>query len=166
VTADEMSAIYTGRMAKKGGPGRSIYDELMATPAHGRCPLCGHRQVSTLDHHLPKAHYPALAVAPVNLVPSCMDCNKAKTNTFPLASEDETLHPYFDDIEDDPWLRADVIHTAPAALRFYVDPPAEWDDTITARVRLHFKIIGLGALYAAQAAEEMLNIRHYLSQAL
>jgi hypothetical protein len=123
VTKDEMSAIYTGRMAKKGAPGRIIYDELMATPAHGRCPLCGHRQVSTLDHHLPKARYPALAVAPLNLVPSCMDCNKAKTNTFPLASEDETLHPYFDDIEDDPWLSADVIQTAPAALRFYVAPP-------------------------------------------
>jgi hypothetical protein len=70
VTREDMEAVYIQRMAKKGSPGRDIYDELISAPAQGRCPLCGHRLVTTLDHHLPKAHYPALAVAPLNLVPS------------------------------------------------------------------------------------------------
>lgn len=50
VEAKEMEAVYTGRMAKIGAPGRLIYDELMAAPVNDRCPLCGQRTVSTLDH--------------------------------------------------------------------------------------------------------------------
>jgi hypothetical protein len=38
VTPAEMSEVYTYRLAKKGAAGRAIYDELMAIPAHGRCP--------------------------------------------------------------------------------------------------------------------------------
>ncbi|MTI11656.1 hypothetical protein [Sansalvadorimonas verongulae] len=69
VTSDEMKSVYTQRMVKKTSPGREYYDLLMAIPAHGRCPLCGQRIVTTLDHHLPKAHYPALVVSPLNLIP-------------------------------------------------------------------------------------------------
>lgn len=163
VTGEEMSKIYTQRMAKAGAPGRDIYDELLAAPAYGRCPLCGHRLVSTLDHHLPKAHYPALSVTPLNLVPSCADCNKAKIDCVPLTGADETLHPYFDDIEDDPWLYATVVKGAPAAVKFFVEPPDEWDHILASRVRRHFRILGLSALYASQASEELLSIRHYLS---
>ena len=36
VSTDEMSNVYTQRMAKKGSPGRPIYDKLLAAPAHGR----------------------------------------------------------------------------------------------------------------------------------
>jgi hypothetical protein len=162
VTTAEMSDVYTLRMAKKGSPGRPIYDELLSAPAHGRCPLCGQRTVSTLDHHLPKAYYPALAVAPINLVPACMDCNKAKIDSMPHAREEETIHPYFDDVEDDLWLHAVVVETLPPALRFYVDPPNHWDGTKIARVRHHFKVLNLSRLYASQGAEELLNIRHYL----
>ena len=82
VTADEMSNLYDFRMAKKHGPGRQIYDRLISVPAYGRCPLCGQGKVWTLDHHLPKKQYPGFAVTPANLVPSCMDCNKAKLQLF------------------------------------------------------------------------------------
>src|SRR6185312_1263127 len=54
VSRDEMSQLYSGQMARKGRPGRAIYDEIMSAPPQGRCPLCGQRIVSTLDHHLPK----------------------------------------------------------------------------------------------------------------
>jgi hypothetical protein len=66
VTTAEMEAVYTDRMAKQNTPGRPIYDDIFAA-AKGRCPLCAHRAVTTLDHHLPKTHYPALAVAPLDL---------------------------------------------------------------------------------------------------
>lgn len=39
VSRDEMSAVYTGRMAAKGAPGRAVYDRLMAALPLGRCPL-------------------------------------------------------------------------------------------------------------------------------
>src|SRR5262245_46510032 len=63
VTTQEMEDVYTLRMARMGRPGRRIYDAIFTSSPQGRCPLCMQRQVSTLDHHLPKAHYPALAVA-------------------------------------------------------------------------------------------------------
>lgn len=151
-------------MAKKGSPGRDIYDELISAPAQGRCPLCGHRLVTTLDHHLPKVHYPALAVAPLNLVPSCGDCNKAKLASIPRNAEDVSLHPYFDDIDDERWLRADVDETRPAALAFRVEAPGAWGDLLRIRVLNHFRAFGVPELYATQAAEELLNIRHQLAE--
>ena len=158
VTKDEMEAVYTQRMAKKGSPGRDIYDALISAPAQRRCPLCGQRSVTTLDHHLPKAHYPALAVAPLNLVPSCSDCNEAKLDTIPRNASDVSLHPYFDDIDDERWLRADVIETRPAALVFRVEASSMWSDLLQLRVRNHFRTFRLEELYATQAAEELLNI--------
>lgn len=161
VTKTGMIRLYDWRFARKGSAGRPIYDAIFA--AAPRCPLCGHGTVSTLDHHLPKAHYPALAVAPANLVPACADCNKNKIDAVPLVSEDETLHPYFDDVEDDPWLVAEVLVVAPAALRFAVDPPEHWSPVLAARVRRHFRMLNLPYLYGAQAATEISNIRRYLT---
>lgn len=162
VTRAEMEAVYTNRMAKKGAPGRDAYDTLFTSAPQGKCPLCGHRTVSTLDHHLPKAHYPALAVAPLNLVPACADCNKAKLASLPATASEETLHPYFDDITGDRWLYAEVVEEDPAALRFFVDAPAHWGAVLAARVDLHFRTLGLAKLYASEAADELLNIRHQL----
>jgi 5-methylcytosine-specific restriction endonuclease McrA len=166
VTGAELSKVYTNRLAKVRSRGRVVYDELMTAPANARCPLCGHRQVSTLDHHLPKSRYPALAVAPLNLIPTCMDCNKAKLERFPHSSAEETLHPYFDDVEDDEWLRASVIQGDPAAIIFYPEPPAAWGNVMAARVIRHFGVFGLARLYGAQAAVELLNIRFHLEKLL
>jgi hypothetical protein len=163
VSRAEMEAVYVQRMAKKGAPGRAIYEELISAPAHGRCPICAQRSVTTLDHHLPKAHYPALAVAPVNLVPSCSDCNKAKLAGSPRTAVDVTLHPYFDDVDANCWLFAEVVETRPAALRFFVDAPVELGDLLAERLKNHFGTFDLARLYAAEAAEELLNVRYQLN---
>ena len=162
VMTSEMEAVYTQRMVPKTAPGRVVYDTLMSLAPAGKCPLCAQRDASTLDHHLPKAHYPVLAVTPLNLVPSCKDCNKAKLANLPTNANEETLHPYFDDIDGDRWLFASVQTTAPASLTFFVEPPDHWDAVLAARMHLHFKTLGLDALYAAQGADELLNIRHQL----
>lgn len=163
VTKKELSDVYTLRMAKQDAPGRAIYDKLLAAPAYGRCPLCGQGKISTLDHHLPKDQFPLLAVVPVNLVPACGDCNKVKTNAIPNTEGEQTLHPYFDDVEEDTWLYAEVVEGSPAALRFFVTAPACWDEIKSERVRYHFKVFKLAALYASYAAEELQNIRDYLT---
>jgi hypothetical protein len=162
VTTAEMEAVYTQRMAKKLAPGRDAYDELFNSAPNGKCPLCGHRIVSTLDHHLPKAHYPVLSVVPLNLVPACGDCNKSKLALLPTTANDETIHPYFDDIENDRWLYAEVLASKPAALKFRVQAPPHWGLVLGDRVALHFKTLGLGSLYSAESADELLNIRGQL----
>jgi hypothetical protein len=161
VNTEEMQAVYTQRMAKQNAPGRRIYDDIFAA-VKGRCPLCAHRTVTTLDHHLPKAFYPALAVTPLNLVPSCSDCNKTKLATVPHTPEDVSIHPYFDEVDTERWLYADVVKVEPAAIRFRVGAPAEWDALLIKRVRRHFRELKLSALYGTEAAEELVNIRHQL----
>jgi len=160
VTKDEMESLYKGRMVK--GQGRVIYDKLMMLPANGICPLCGHRTVSTLDHHLPKAMFPSLAVTPINLVPACGDCNKAKLEERPATPQEQTFHPYFDDFGRDRWLHADVVQDSPPTVRFFVQPPANWPPLWGARAQHHFATLKLGVLYASQAGQELANIRHHL----
>ncbi|WP_417538683.1 HNH endonuclease [Marinobacter sp.] len=160
VTVDEMKAVYTDRMAKKLAPGRIYYDRLMSLPEHARCPLCSQRVVSTLDHHLPKAHFPSLAVSPFNLIPACQDCNKTKSEGIPTCSAEETLHPYYDDVESFVWIRARLIETVPVAIEFYVDPPDDCDPILAERLKNHFKSFGLAALYASHAAEELASVEY------
>lgn len=162
VTTDEMEKVYNDRMAKKKSPGREIYDEIKSLAPYGKCPLCAHRSVSTLDHYLPKAHYPVLAVTPLNLVPSCSDCNKSKLTDYPTIADEQTLHPYFDDIGGDHWLVAEVQSSIPAAVVFSLVAPPNWSDTLKKRVNQHFNAFGLATLYSAQAADELLNIRYQL----
>ena len=157
---DELIKVYTDRMAKQGAPGRPVYDALKH--AASRCPLCGHRDVTTLDHYLPKTVFPLLCVTPANLVPACSECNKAKLASTSATAGDQTLHPYFDDVDQDPWLKADVVQGAPAAVVFFVEPPRHWTSVLAARVRHHFAAFGLAGLYGVQAAAELREIAYEL----
>jgi 5-methylcytosine-specific restriction endonuclease McrA len=163
VSTAEMESIYTQRMAKKKAPGRDVYDKLFTSAPNGKCALCGQRTVSTLDHHLPKSQYPILSVAPLNLVPACGDCNKAKLAKLPLNSSEESIHPYFDNIEDERWLFAKVIPGSPAAVLFYVKQPDAWGDVLFSRVESHFDSLNLNTLYSSESADEIINIRHQLN---
>ena len=164
VTTAEMVKVYDQRMVPEKSPGRDIYNSIFALAKHGRCPFCGHRAVMTLDHVLAKTRYPTFAVTPNNLVPCCTDCNKAKSNALCAAPADQYLHPYYDAIEDDLWLRGEVIETTPAVVQFYVEPNENWTDLTTERVQNHFKKLGLAKLYRSQAADELNNIQYQVAQ--
>lgn len=159
VSPEEMVRVYDGRMAAQGSPGRTIYDAIKLASPNGLCPLCGQRVVATLDHYLPKSRYAALAVNPANLIPACSDCNKAKSDAM-----DDTLHPYYDNIEHDLWLRAELNETRPASVRFFVDPPASWTSAFAGRVERHFRTFGLNSLYAVHAAYEISGLQGRLSR--
>lgn len=162
VSKQEMSNLYDRKMATKGSPARSIYDKLKLLPQDDRCPFCFQRNVSTLDHILPKAWYPALAVCTLNLVGACMECNKAKLASAPSNVDEVVLHPYFDDVTLTQWLRAKVVPTAPCAVLFFIDKPPDWDQTTYLRATRQFKMLGLGLLYSIEAARELSNIRYNL----
>lgn len=86
LTKKQLLKVYSARMAKPGSVGRPIYNKLMVVPQK-RCSLCAQRDVSTLDHYLPESHHSLLVVVPVNLVPSCKDCNFNKLNVNPTTRE-------------------------------------------------------------------------------
>lgn len=61
------------------------------------CPTCGGMGTSSVDHYLPKAAYPNLALFSWNLVPAC-DCNYKRTATVKGINLNQIpIHPYFDD---------------------------------------------------------------------
>lgn len=162
VSKSDIEKIYTQRMVPEDSLGRHFYEMLLQSSPHNKCPLCGVGFVTTLDHHLPKTDYPALAVTPVNLIPACSYCNKEKLQDIPTCAEEQTLHPYYDNFEGESWLCAEVMQTNPAALRYYAAPPATWDSIKCARVRHHLIVFKLGELFGSNAGSEIVNIRHGL----
>lgn len=155
VTAEEMKKVYTDRMVGATAPGRYIYDKWRGSAPNNICPLCAQRTTDTLDHHLPKGHYPIYSVVPVNIFPVCSSCNKIKLDAVSDAPETDHIHPYFDNVEDELWLKAEVIEIKPASLRFYTVKPDNWDDIKYARIENHFKLFELEKLYASHSGEEL-----------
>lgn len=160
VTRDEMDRVYNNTFVKSVKT-RSMYDKIKKACENDICPLCGQRTVFQLDHYLPISGFPVYGVTAINLVPACSDCNKLKLAHIPTTPGEQTLHPYFDDIEQERWLYATVL---PAALTFSVVPPPTWDALKAERVATHFRTFGLGVLYATHAAVEINNMRHSLTK--
>lgn len=69
-----------------------------------RCCYCNNHKIEVVDHFLPESKYIFLAVNPVNLVPSCEECNDNKHAYSPDSSKPVLVHPYFDNIDDISWL--------------------------------------------------------------
>lgn len=164
VSVDDMKRLYSGQFVPRTKSARGIYDHIMAAPKFSLCPLCGQRTVSTLDHYLAKTKHPALAITPANLVPACADCNKTKLASQPNSAIEQSLHPYFDDVDGAKWLWAEVIEESPPAVRFYAEPPLEFGEVLSMRVKRHFVDFKLGSLYSSQAGAEIVSIANMLQK--
>ena len=164
LTRDEMVSLYDDRLSKMGHPAREIYDSLRAAAKFNICPLCGQRQVASLDHYLPKSSHPLFAITPINLVPCCSDCNKAKLAEVAQDAASQTFHPYFDDFDDGIWLVARVVEENPPAVLFSVASPVDWDDIKRKRAKHHFSLLGLAELYGSNAAQELAQISGSLKE--
>jgi hypothetical protein len=164
VTKDEMMKLYDNKFVKEGQPGRLYYNEIINLAPLNLCPYCLQRTVTTLDHYLPKSLYPAFAITPINLVPSCKDCNTAKLVESPICKNEESLHPYFDDVNNKQWLFAKIVRTNPVSFEFYVNSPEEWGDILKTKINNHFKNFSLGELYGIHAASELMNVQPTLQE--
>lgn len=163
VSINEMKNVYTEKFVPESSPGRILYNKLLLAPTHGRCPFCCVGLADSLDHHLPKANYPYLAVVPINLVPMCSICNKIKTASAPTTPEEHPLHPYFDHISSESWLDAELLTaTSPVSVKFYVNPPDGWTAVLKSRVKNHFKSLHLNRIFSSNSANEMAGIKNIL----
>ncbi|WP_143959488.1 HNH endonuclease [Litoribacter populi] len=161
---DELKKLYTNRLVNKQNKGRKYYDSIFVSAPNGKCPLCSQRIVRALDHYLPKSKYPIYSITPINLVPACTDCNKDKLVEVPTKGEEETLHPYFDDVEGGSWLKMEILHCKPFVIEYFVSPPNDWDELLKKRIKFHFKVYNLNELYSIHAQEEFENIRNQLTE--
>jgi len=162
---DAMKKLYRDTFVKSVRT-RAMYDRIKSAPQHSICPLCSQRTVSTLDHYLAQANHSAFTLVPANLVPACAECNKDKLDREADAAGDQSFHPYFENCDDFRWLRATVEHGAPACVSFSVEVSPAWSPDKAGRVRVHFKTLKLGSLYASHAAVEITNIRLMLRRLL
>jgi 5-methylcytosine-specific restriction endonuclease McrA len=163
VTRHELEALYSQQMSASNGAARSIYSALRNASPNGKCPLCGIGTVTVLDHHLPKARYPNLAVCPSNLVPACDFCNNAKRARFPTCAEEQTIHPYYDDYTQQQWIFAQLDVAGPPVLIFYVNAPADWPQVAKLRAKRHFDVVKLGVSYTSNANDDLIPLRDHLT---
>lgn len=161
VTKSQLKGLYTFQMVPAGKPARQYYDQIMMQAPLRICPFCGFGQVDTLDHYLPKAKFPLLSIHPNNLVPSCTPCNKGKNAGIATSKNEQCLHPYFDlgHFINEQWLFAEVIHTRPARIRYFVQAPNHWPEADKARVNCHFNDFKLASRFNIQAGDEISSLR-------
>lgn len=76
-----------------------------------------------------------------------------------MSPEEQTLHPYFDNVENERWLTAMVNQTAPATFTYGVTQPTTWNDLLTARTNHHLTKFRLRTLFARNAGNELTGIR-------
>ena len=166
VTKKELKDVYSTHMVGRTKPARNIYDKLLSQAPLGRCPFCGMGYASTLDHYLPKSQYPELSVMPLNLVPSCKDCNTGKSTAVASTEEAQILHPYFDHgiFISEQWLFAEVVSTSLETTRYFVKAPKDWDDISKNRVLTHFDSFKLADRYSIEAVNELASRKKFLNE--
>lgn len=161
-TDEELKGLYDRTVVGADRAGRYIYDKIFSSSSV--CPMCGQGKISSLDHYLPKSKYAQFAILPINLVPSCRDCNTEKLVSAPSTAADQSFHPYFDDVENDRWLYARVTLGDGISIAFFVDAPQHWPLVLAERAQAHFVNFKLDALFATFAGTELSSIKYRLQK--
>jgi len=156
----EMDELYNGTFVRSART-RSAYGKLKKACTNDICPLCGQRTVHQLDHYLPISRHALFGITASNLVPACSDCNKIKLAYVATTAAEQTLHPYFDDVEGERWLFAKVTQN-PGSLLFFARPSVAFGKTIRERIKVHFETFSLATLYSSHAGAEISDIKHHL----
>ncbi|MCA3987378.1 HNH endonuclease [Vibrio vulnificus] len=158
---DELIELYEGQLRNKEA--RQYYDKLLSLAINGLCPFCGFAQATTLDHYMPKKKYPSFSIYPLNLIPSCGDCNFKKREGVATLAGEQIIHPYYDsELFKEQWLFATVKNTTPASLVFTVEPPSNFSDLDKERISSHFKELNLAQRFSVQVANEIAQLRFEL----
>lgn len=125
----------------------------------GECPYCRIGEPETLDHYLPKALFPEFSIFSLNLVPVCGRCNNLKSDSFLDSGCRSFLHPYFDLLEGNLFLCAEVyVQSGTPAVSFYLDNSNYIDQYVYDVICRHFKSLNLGERYRKKGVALMSEI--------
>ena len=75
---------------------------------------------------------------------------------------EETLHPYYDNVDDFVWLKMRIIQAKPFLMEYFVNPPQNIPQLLKDRIQNHFDGFNLNRLYIVHASEEFANIKRQL----
>lgn len=161
LTKTKLINLYENNLRNKDKPARDYYDALLVSTGE-RCPFCGDiGHTKNLDHFLPKAHFPEFSVMPLNLVPSCRDCNMGeKGQAYATVEDDQTIHPYVDkDIfYQEQWVYAEFVNEDDGALRYFVQCPDAWSPEEKNRADNHFNCLDLANRYGLEAGKHLSEV--------
>lgn len=162
VLKKELTNLYDHQVARKGRPGRCYYDKLRSSAPHGLCPFCGISTARTLDHIMPKSHYPNFSIFPFNLVPCCRDCNTEKLDQIATSDKEQKMHPYFDNFTSEQWLFACVINCDGPIITFYTITKPEWGIKKNSKITGHLSTYDLYDRFGDLASCELVGIKSQL----
>lgn len=165
----EFIKLYEQYFVSKDKPtARAIYDQILAS-AKQKCPYCcGIGNPRNLDHYLPKAHFPKYSILPVNLIPSCRDCNMdAKADKVITSYEKQLLHPYLDKPHffNEQWVYVEFQSSTldeNTSFFYVVKAPDNWNELDKMRVRNHFKLCDLGVRFSKDAVDLFITINEQI----
>lgn len=165
VDAAKMENYYSYNLMHDKKPnGRTFYNKILQSAPYNICPYCTMQSVKTIDHFLPKNDYPSYSITPLNLVPSCRDCNLEKRTNAPVGAEDQTFHPYFDVVDDRCWIKAVLMATEPLSFQFEVIQPDGWSDNLFKRAKTHFKSYNINELFSTAADRALRGTQQRLKE--
>lgn len=122
-----------------------------------KCPYCLSSICSHVDHFLPESIYHGLSVNPKNLVPSCHNCNtKKKAKTFKKLNDEfiQFFHPYYDDLGDLVWLKANFsIEQNILVVSFSVDDNLSIAYQTLQKIQYTFEELSMGQYLSDKASE-------------
>ncbi|WP_026566618.1 HNH endonuclease [Bacillus sp. UNC41MFS5] len=142
---------YIVESEDSGKKGRDIYEHILLLADDGICPYCMYGDVSTVDHYLPKAHFIEYAITPLNLLPSCYECNTKKNDLRKLEENKMFINPYCDDLTQIRWVECKLVDKVwPLTFEFNVKKDME-SAILKERLLEQFETLSLGKLYATKA---------------
>ena len=154
-----INKVYEQKFVKKNSVGRKYYDIIMGN-AKGRCPICGGGKLKNLDHFLPKSKYPLLCVTPLNLIPTCRDCNMGKGAEVSDDYYEIPFHPYLETMNDK-WVECDLFFYSDGtfSVMFKNGYDASLNPDLWKKYGAHMRINDLASTFNSRAEEELENVR-------
>lgn len=161
ILKSEMITLYSTYFSNRKKPAYEIYERIKLSASES-CPYCGGiGDPQNLDHYMPKKYYPQYTVLPLNLVPSCRDCNMGSKGDLPMTvDENRVLNPYFDGSHffEQQWVFADFLvdeSGIPLTTVYRCEPPSAWNHIDRQRAISHFNTFDLERRYKNSAGTQI-----------
>ena len=158
--------VYNQKFSKDKEVGRKYYDIIKAN-AKKVCPVCGCGTVKNLDHFLPISKYPLLCVAPINLIPTCRDCNMEKNSASSDDYYEIPFHPYLEEIKD-VFLKCSISFYPDGSIDIEFFNGYSGDNNMRRKYNSHIETNGLDEHYSSEALctidSEKKAYRNYLEK--
>lgn len=114
------------------------------------CQMCGIEPVGSFDHIVPKEDYPEYSANPINLFPSCLNCNSIKGRRWIHNGNRMFLNLFFDVLPNIQYLNIEF-QNYPVP-DFSIDG-AFLDDDMETLIKSHYESLGLFTRYRENSNE-------------